>query len=198
MLNVLTIFAHPSYENSRINRAFYEAVVGKTKLVWHDLYNTYPNQLIDVPREQAQLAACDVLILQHPLYWYSCPALLKNWLDNVLTLGWAYGEHSAALKDKAFIQVVSSGGSEAVYQRGGYNNFTLAELLRPFEQIADLCEMTYHQPLLTQGARVLSATDIANQAQQYRQWLEAIINGQLPPIVNTHHAPQIDFKVSHD
>lgn len=192
---VLVVFAHPSYESSRINRAFHQAVVGMPNLIWHDLYNTYPNQLIDVSREQALLADCDVLILQHPLYWYSCPALMKNWLDSVLTLGWAYGNSGMAMKDKAFIQAISSGGPEAVYQRGGYNNFSLAELLRPFEQTADLCEMPYHQPFLTQGVKAMSDEEIGFQAEKYRLWILNILQGKLPPVVNTHHANQANFDV---
>lgn len=192
-LRVLIIFAHPTLEASRINAALFDAIKDHPNVVWHDLYNTYPQQMIEVAREQALVEACDVLILQHPLYWYSCPALMKNWLDSVLTLGWAYGKHGTALRNKAFIQVISSGGSEHVYKRGGYNNFTLAELLRPFEQTADLCEMSYHQPFLTQDAGNLNADHIQHQALQYRQWLDKIIDGVLPPVVNTHHAHQADF-----
>ena len=190
---VLIIFAHPSYESSRINRAFYQVIDNLPNLMWHDLYNTYPNQLIDVEREQGLLADCDVLILQHPLYWYSCPALMKNWLDSVLTLGWAYGDAGKALSGKAFIQVISSGGSEAVYQRGAYNNFSLAELLRPFEQTADLCEMHYHQPFLTQGAKAMSDEEIHQQAEKYLSWMHNILQGKLPPVVNTHYATQANF-----
>lgn len=190
---VLIIFAHPTLETSRINLALFDAVKDNPNVVWHDLYNTYPQQMIDVSREQALVEACDVLILQHPLYWYSCPALMKSWLDSVLTLGWAYGENSTALRNKAFIQVISSGGSEGVYKRGGYNNFTLAELLRPFEQTADLCEMSYHKPFLTQDAGHLNADDIQSQAVIYREWIDQIIKGILPPIVNTQHANQVDF-----
>lgn len=192
-LRVLIIFAHPTLEASRINTALFDAIKDYPNVVWHDLYNTYPQQMIDVAREQGLVEACDVLILQHPLYWYSCPALMKNWLDSVLTLGWAYGEHGTALRNKAFIQVISSGGSTQVYKRGGYNNFMLAELLRPFEQTADLCEMTYHQPFLTQDAGNLNADHIQAQALQYSQWLNRIIEGLLPPVVNTHHAHQADF-----
>ncbi len=201
-LRVLIVFAHPSYETSRINRAFCEAVKDIPGITLHDLYQTYPEQLIDVPREQALLEECDVLILQHPLYWYSCPALMKNWIDSVITLGWAYGQDSQgksgdALKGKSFIQVISSGGSEDVYQRGGYNNFTLAELLRPFEQTADLCDMPYRQPFLTQDLRKLDAAGIHAKVEGYLQWINDLLRGKLPPVINSHHAPQADYSQQH-
>lgn len=198
-LRVLIVFAHPSYETSRINRAFCDAVKDLQAVTLHDLYETYPEQMIDVPREQALLEQCDVLILQHPLYWYSCPALMKSWIDSVLTLGWAYGQDrhgniGTALKGKSFIQVISSGGPDTVYQRGGYNNFTLAELLRPFEQTADLCEMAYRQPFLTQDLKNLDTLAIQAQTQAYLGWLNGIVQGKLPPVINTHHAPQADYQ----
>lgn len=189
----MVVFAHPAFETSRINLALYQAIKDLPEVTWHNLYDTYPQQLIDVQREQALLDEADVLVLQHPMFWYSCPALMKNWLDSVLTLGWAYGESGTALRGKAFLQAISSGGPETVYQRGGYNNFTLAELLRPFEQTADLCEMTYHQPFLTQGVRNLTEEVLIEQAAKYRSWISSIAAGELPPIVNTHHASQADY-----
>ncbi len=201
-LRVLIIFAHPSYETSRINRALCEAVKDLPGVTLHDLYQTYPEQLIDVPSEQALLEDCDVLILQHPLYWYSCPALMKNWIDSVLALGWAYGQDNQgkrgdALKGKSFVQVISSGGSEDVYQRGGHNNFTLAELLRPFEQTADLCDMLYRQPFLTQDLRNLDAAGINAKVEGYVQWMHDLLRGELPPLINSHHAPQADYAQQH-
>ena len=191
--NVLVIFAHHEFEGSRINRAFYNAVKDLPNLIWHDLYEVYPHQMIDVAREQKLLTAADVVILQHPFYWYSCPALMKHWLDSVLTLGWAYGKDAHALRDKAFIQVISSGSASTSYQRENYNNFSMAELLRPFEQTADLCEMHYHQPFLTQGSMQFDNESIAVQAKKYRDWMQAILQGKLPPIVNTHQTNQADF-----
>jgi len=60
-------------------------------------------------------------------------------------------------------------------------------------QTADLCGMTYHQPFLTQDAGHLNAEHIQSQALLYQQWLDQIITGVLPPVINTHHAKQADF-----
>jgi NAD(P)H dehydrogenase (quinone) len=45
----------------------------------------------DVTEEQRKLAAADLVVLQFPLWWYGPPAILKGWLDRVLTSGFAYG-----------------------------------------------------------------------------------------------------------
>ena len=118
---------------------------------------------------------------------------MKNWIDTVLTKGWAYGPGGTALQDKSLVQVISSGGPEMVCQRGGYNNFTLAELLRPFKQTADLCGMRYHQPFLTQGVGTLDDDAIKARAARYHRWLQAMVNGDLPPDVNSMHVSQAEF-----
>ncbi|WP_337060559.1 NAD(P)H-dependent oxidoreductase [Kineococcus sp. G2] len=46
----------------------------------------------DVVREQAKLAAAELLVLQFPLWWYGPPAILKGWFDRVLTAGFAHGD----------------------------------------------------------------------------------------------------------
>ncbi|BCM25999.1 NAD(P)H-dependent oxidoreductase [Methyloradius palustris] len=191
---VLVIFAHPSFETSRMNRALISVARECENVTVHDLYETYPNQFVDVACEQKLLNEHDVLVMQHPLQWYSCPPLMKSWLDNVLTTGWAYGPGGSALEGKYWVHAITSGGPEFMYQRGGYNNFSMAELLRPFEQTADFCSMHYLRPFLTHEVLRLEDEDIKQQAEQYRQWLLAITQGNLPPVVHTLHVPQADFK----
>lgn len=45
----------------------------------------------DVVEEQRKVAAADLLVFQFPLWWYGTPAILKGWIDRVLTNGFAYG-----------------------------------------------------------------------------------------------------------
>lgn len=91
MDKVLIIFAHPQFEKSLVNRALVQAVHNISGVKVHDLYEKYPNFHIDVAHEQKAMQEVNTIILQHPFQWYSCPALMKEWLDVVLTRGWAYG-----------------------------------------------------------------------------------------------------------
>ena len=88
---VLILFAHPALQKSRVNRRLVAAVQNLENVTINDLYEEYPDFSIDVKREQALLESHDIIIFQHPLYWYSCPALLKEWQDLVLEYGFAYG-----------------------------------------------------------------------------------------------------------
>jgi putative NADPH-quinone reductase len=97
---ILLLFAHPAYHKSRVNRHLLAAAQQVEVVHIHDLYEEYPNFHIDVPREQNLLLEHDVVVFQHPFYWYSCPALLKEWLDLVLQHGFAYGDEATALHGK--------------------------------------------------------------------------------------------------
>jgi len=190
---VLILFSHPYAEASRVNRALLNAVLDLPDVTVHELYEHYPEQMIDVEHEQSLVAEHDVLVFQHPLFWYSCPALMKSWLDTVLTFGWAYGDDADALHGKPWVHAITSGGAANVYQRMAYNQFSIAELLRPFEQTATLCGMPYLQPFLTQDVNQLDEIALQKRAAQYAAWVQALVDGDLPPVVHTAHAPQVDF-----
>ncbi len=105
-------------------------------------------------REQELLLAHDRIVFQFPLYWYSSPALLKEWQDVVLTYGWAYGAEGTKLHGREFMLAISTGGPEEAYQAGGYNNYSLSELLKPFQATANLTGMRYLPVLKVQGVRI--------------------------------------------
>jgi glutathione-regulated potassium-efflux system ancillary protein KefG len=47
--------------------------------------------------------------------------------------------------------VITTGGPDWSYRSGGYNNFTMSELLRPLQQTAYLCGMTWLPPFIVHG-----------------------------------------------
>ena len=76
---VLVLFAHPAPHKSRINRHLIASVQGLDNVTINDLYEEYPTFDINVQREQELLLAHDIIVFQHPFYWYSSPAILKEW-----------------------------------------------------------------------------------------------------------------------
>ncbi len=149
---MLLLYAHPAHSRSDVNRALRTTAEKVEGVTLHDLYATYPDSAIDVEAEQELVAAHDVLLFQHPMYWYSCPGIVKDWLDLVLQVGWAYGSGGRALEDKAWITAITTGGSLEAYSAKGINRFTIRELLRPFEQTALFCGMEFLPPFVVHGA----------------------------------------------
>lgn len=179
-LKTLILFAHPVLERSRVNRRLVDGVRDLPGVTVHDLYEEYPTLGIDVRREQALLAKHDVVVFQHPFYWYSAPAIVKEWQDLVLEHGWAYGHEGRALRGKITFNALTTGGPEAAYRKDGLNRFTIRELLSPFDQTAYLCGMRYLAPFVVHASlRLGSEPDVAPHVQSYRRLLEAVSEGML-------------------
>lgn len=101
MSKTLVVVTHPNIEQSHVNKSWVEALKAHPELYTvHEIYKLYPDGKIDVAAEQKLLESYDNIVLQFPMYWYSSPALLKQWQDDVLAYGWAYGSKGNALKGK--------------------------------------------------------------------------------------------------
>lgn len=168
---ILIIFAHPALEKSRVQYRLLKAAQTVEGVTCRDLYQLYPDFMINVAEEQQLLTQHEIILFQFPLYWYSTPAILKEWQDLVLEYGFAYGQQGFALKGKLLANILSAGGSRSSYQVDGINHFTLRELLRPLEQTANLCSMIYLPPFVIHQANDLSEADIDLYASQYQQLL---------------------------
>lgn len=179
--SILILFAHPRYEDSVANRALLEGIAGLPGVELHDLYELYPDFDIDIAREQALLLQHQVIVWQHPFYWYSGPPLLKQWIDLVLAYGWAYGKGGTQLAGKQVLSCITAGGSEEVYQASGRNRYRIREFLYPFEQTARLCGMDYLPPFVVHQANRISQAQCGSFAEAYRRVLAGLAAGQPVP-----------------
>ena len=176
---ILVVFAHPAFERSRLNRHLVEALSTVDGITFQDLYEIYPEFDVDPKREQSLLSEHDVIVLQYPMYWYSTPALVKQWLDLVLEHGWAYGENGHALEGKLMLVALTSGGPEAAYQPEGFHGHTIAELLVPMARTATLCGMQFLPPFVAHNAHRMGAGELRRHVADYRQLLEALRDDRL-------------------
>lgn len=158
---VYVLAAHPNWHESRVNRRLFDAARQTPEVQVRDLYASYADYDIDVGAEQNALSAARLIVLLHPVQWYSMPALLKLWLDEVLTHGWAYGQDGHALQGKDLWLVATTGGAEDTYHPRGYNRYFFDAFLPPYEQTAALCGMRFLPPLVLHGAHRVSEADVA-------------------------------------
>ncbi len=145
----------------------------------HDLYETYPELDIDVAHEQALAEEHDVIIFHHPLFWYSTPAILKEWQDLVLEHGWAYGSEGNALQGKIFFNIISAGGRQDAYTQDGYNAHTLRQLMAPLEQTSRLCKMNFLPPFVVYGAHSIKMEQVEEHRQRLNQLLVDLQNDRV-------------------
>jgi glutathione-regulated potassium-efflux system ancillary protein KefG len=191
MARVLILFAHPALQKSRVHSRLIRRVPSTDRITFHDLYEAYPDFLVDVEREQELLLAHDVIVFQHPFYWYSTPPLLKQWMDLVLEHGWAYGSQGVALKGKWLLSVVTAGGGEEVYQPGGYNRHTVREFLAPIEQTARLCGMRFAPPWIVFGTHRLKGPELDDTAVRYAELLDWLVDGGLETLDPASSPPHL-------
>lgn len=178
---ILIIFAHPLFEKSNANGALVRSIPDSSNITFHDLYEEYPEFDVDLKREQELLMLHDIIIWHHPMYWYSCPPLLKQWIDIVLEHGWAYGKEGTALKGKKLLQVITTGGRKENYSATGKDRYTIMQLLEPFIQTAKVCNMTYLPPFVVHGTHAMEAQEYEENGKLYRLLLEYIENMDINP-----------------
>jgi glutathione-regulated potassium-efflux system ancillary protein KefF len=169
--SILIVYAHPADHLSHVNKRMLEHVRDLPNVSVHDLYQAYPDFYIDVAHEQALLAKSDLIVLQHPVQWYSMPGLLKEWIDTVFEHGWAYGRQGHALRGKDLWLVASTGSPESAYRPGGFHRRHFSDFLPPYEQTAHLCGMRWLPPLIVHGSREADAVETEPYAMEYRDRL---------------------------
>ncbi|MBO9154826.1 NAD(P)H-dependent oxidoreductase [Chitinophaga sp. GCM10012297] len=173
-MKVLILFAHPAFERSRVHSRLINAAKQQPGVTLRDLYEVYPDFDVHPDTEQQILQKHDVIIFQHPLYWYSGPALLKQWMDLVLEHGWAYGKEGVALKGKYMLQVISTGGNEHAYSPEGHHGHPVKQFMLPFEQSAKLCNMEYLSPFVVHGTNQLTELQLDEYAERYATLLQTL------------------------
>jgi glutathione-regulated potassium-efflux system ancillary protein KefG len=179
MSKVLILFAHPALEKSRVHNRLISRVKNIQDVHVHDLYELYPDFDIDVKKEQKLLLEYNIIIWQHPFYWYSAPAIIKQWMDLVLEHNWAYGPEGNFLMGKKIFNAISTGGSSTAYSTQGRNRYSIRDLLAPFEQTARLCKMEYLPSFVIHDTHKLKKEEIETFAEQYEQLLLSITTERL-------------------
>jgi glutathione-regulated potassium-efflux system ancillary protein KefG len=169
--SILVLFAHPALHKSRVNIRMIETIKGLEGIEFRNLYELYPDFHIDIKREQQQLIENDIIVWHHPFYWYSAPAMLKEWIDLVLEHGFAYGRDGNALKGKKVLSAITAGGRREAYSEEGFNQFTMRQFLVPFQRTVSLCNMEYLPPFVVHGSHLLQEEQMKNTADDYKKIL---------------------------
>lgn len=177
-MKTLVIFAHPDFEKSRVNKRWIKELEKyPDEFMVHKLYSFYPDEKIDVKKEQKLVEEHGNIILQFPLYWFSSPSLLKKWLDEVLTPGFAYGENGDNFKNRKIGIAVTIGNHEEAYTLNGMCNCTLENILLPFEATVKFIGGIYGGYNAIYGIEYdLSDIKIENSLEDYVKFCKTFCN----------------------
>lgn len=175
-MKTLVIVAHPNMEESKVNKSFMEKIRKHPDVTIHELYKEYPDEKINIEKEHELLLSHDRIVMQFPFYWYSTPYLLKKWEELVLSYGWAYGTEGDKLKGKELIIATSTGAPEHAYVAGGYQNYSMSELLKPLQATSNLIGTKFLIPYVFHSAMTPSEEEIEAGAKAY---VEHVFNTKL-------------------
>ncbi len=171
MRKKLVIVTHPDLAKSVINRRWMEELrkAGEEVTV-HSLYDIYPDEKIDIQKEQALVDAHDAIVLQFPIYWYSAPSLLKKWFDEVMTPDWGYLNHYA-LEGKKVALAISTGGKAEDYSEKGLAGFTTAQFLTPYIMSCDYLKAVYAGYHACYNTFGITPEELEENAKAYKQFV---------------------------
>jgi glutathione-regulated potassium-efflux system ancillary protein KefF len=169
MQKTVMILAHPKIEESIGNRIISEVASQNDNLEVRHLDQLYPDFKIDIKAEQAALLHADVIVFQYPLFWYSTPAILKEWIDQVFQYGFAFGKDKYQLEGKKVVVSFTMGSPNKDYPAE-----ILEKIVFPFQGLAAYCKMEYIGEVLS--------NDINNYADG---------NGKIAEAIATEHAEKL-------
>lgn len=160
-MKTLVIVTHPAIGSSLINKRWIQELQKyPDEFAIHQLHERYPDEKIDVAAEQQIIEQYDKIIFQFPVYWFSSPAFLKKWFDEVLLHGWAYGSKSGyKMGGKRIALAMSVGADEADYRDGAVYKYTLDELTRPFELTFDYVKADFRPGFAYYGIEYNSSAE---------------------------------------
>ncbi|MFJ8201043.1 NAD(P)H-dependent oxidoreductase [Streptomyces sp. NPDC096152] len=177
----LIVLAHPNLSGSRANAAMVQAVADLDNVTVHDLYATYPDFRIHVEHEQQLIREHDRVVFQFPFQWYGAPALLKQWMDTVLTMGFAFtfDGSPSEMRGKQVQLAVTVGNNEESYTAEGLNRATVEQLLLPVQRSFEMCQVDHQGAFALHGLMLgtVSDEDLALHTKRYRK---ALAGGENP------------------
>ncbi|WIV98099.1 NAD(P)H-dependent oxidoreductase [Kinneretia aquatilis] len=123
----------------------------------------------DIAAEQDKLRWADAVLLQFPLWWSGYPAMLKGWIERVLSLGFAYGP-DPTLEPRALIMALTTGGAADAEDARATEAHVRSQLAQPVFGYMGWGAPRLH---LVHGPARLSEAERVQALQHYEQWLEA-------------------------
>ncbi len=172
-MKTLVIVSHPYFARSTATRALQAAAEGLDDVEVRNLDVLYGTEVgaFDIAAEQKAADAADRIVFVFPIHWFNLPPMLKAYLNEVWTYGWAFGPRGTALKGKEMQVVVTAGATEHTYSDTGIIRSTIDEVLTPMKASALYVGMTWLKPLAFFGAMGVGEEALADYRARFTETL---------------------------
>ncbi|MFE2108373.1 NAD(P)H-dependent oxidoreductase [Kitasatospora sp. NPDC059463] len=141
----------------------------------------------EIAAEQEKLRRADAVVFQFPLWWFSVPAVLKGWIDRVLTFGFAHGPDvpppysEGALGGRRGLLAVSVGARESAFSDRGAHG-PLADVLFPLQHgVLWFTGMAALEPFAAYGTVGLPEEEFEAVAEAYGRRLDGLFTEEPVP-----------------
>ncbi len=176
-MKALVVVIHPKIRESLINKRWIKELNKyPDKYMVHQLYDAYPDERINVVKEQELIESYDKIIFQFPFYWFNCPPLFKKWMDDVLIYGWAYGRESGyKVAGKKIALAITAGIDEKEYEVLGKYKYNLKQLTAPFELTFEYIRADYKHFFAYYGIELNTSNEwIEKSVPGYIDFIESL------------------------
>lgn len=178
-MQVLIVYAHPTPQS--FNHAILESFTKGLAEAGHtyevaDLYAINFNPCLsgadfaqlmagktpdDIRAQQEKISRADALVFIHPIWWFAPPAILKGWIDRVLSMGFAYsmdekdGHPVGLLKNQKALIINTAGGTEEEAKMFGSSDALKkieGDLMFKFCGITNVEQVIFYNVIMTDDA----------------------------------------------
>ena len=170
-MKTLVLVSHPEYDNSMTEAFLKQCQSDIENVDWVVLDNIQTDFIFDKEQEQQRLAQYDRILFQFPMYWYSAPALMKKYEDDVFTKNFIAHEQEGALNGKEMGIITTLGDPIKDYQVGGREGFSISELLKPYQAIAQRGQMKFLKPFVISQFAYMTDAQKQKLLIDYRSYL---------------------------
>uniref|UniRef100_A0A8C5GF35 Ribosyldihydronicotinamide dehydrogenase [quinone] n=1 Tax=Gouania willdenowi TaxID=441366 RepID=A0A8C5GF35_GOUWI len=153
----------------------------ETKLAWEE-----DKLSSDIVKEQSKLKKADLVIFQFPMYWFSVPAIMKGWIDRVLTLGFAFSPEKR-YSEGMFRAMLSftTGSLESMFSPNAINGDMTVTLWPLQNGILHYCGFQVLGPQIFWAPAHVSRSDCNTMLNGWRTRLQNLLNEEplaFPPL----------------
>ena len=182
-MKTLVIVSHP-YPDQSVTIKALQAIAEKTpNVIVRNLESLYGNntEAFDIATEQKAQEEADRIVFLFPIHWFNLTPMLKAYLNQVWSYGWAFGPNGHALKNKEMQVVTAAGANEYTYSSNGLIQSTMDAVLTPMKASALYVGMKYNQPLAFYAAVGASPESVEQFKQTFADRLIAAA-GSVPQV----------------
>lgn len=154
MMKTLVITSHTYLHQSRIIKHIENAIKHLENVEVRNLEKIYGHNsaAFDIAKEKEVYKGVDRVVFLFPIHWFNITPMIKSYLNEVWTYGWAFGPDGHALKNKEMLIISSAGASQYTYSKQGIIESNIEEIFTPMKASALYVGMKYTSSIVLYDA----------------------------------------------